>query len=295
MGLGFWVGLYSSSNQLWAQNQVSSPEPTSQDPQIIQAEISAIRQQIQILLDRLVVLEEQLQDADVTPPPQNADVTQSSPVAEISRPLTPTAPPQLPAPELTATPEVTTTSEISSTPEVAVTPEISSTSVAAEVPIETLQPEETIEPIQPSVIQPITPTPQPTPTPDTRVSSEATQVIKVGTQTVSLPGDVLFDFDRAVIRPEAEGLLNEVADQLKSMSSARVIVEGHTDNIGDDDYNVGLSLRRANAVRDYLVQLIPEDDYLWSTEGYGASRPVADNQTAEGRQKNRRVDLTIVP
>ncbi len=119
---------------------------------------------------------------------------------------------------------------------------------------------------------------------------------QVGTRTISLPGDLLFDFDKAEIRPEAASLLAEVAKFLREMPGARVQVSGHTDNIGSLNYNLDLSLRRANAVKDYLVNLLPEDHPIrWTTSGFGPTLPVADNDTEAGRQRNRRVDLIIAP
>ncbi len=119
---------------------------------------------------------------------------------------------------------------------------------------------------------------------------------QVGTQTISLPGDLLFDFDKAEIRPEAASLLAQVAKSLEAMPGARVQVNGHTDNIGSLNYNLALSLRRANAVKDYLMKLLPEGHPIsWTTSGFGPTLPVADNDTEAGRQRNRRVDLIIAP
>ncbi|MFS8855145.1 OmpA family protein [Synechococcus sp. H55.7] len=131
------------------------------------------------------------------------------------------------------------------------------------------------------------PAPTPTPTPTS---------FQVGTQTISLPGDLLFDFDKAEIRPEATSLLAQVAKSLEAMPGARVQVNGHTDNIGSLNYNLALSLRRANAVKDYLMKLLPEGHPIsWTTSGFGPTLPVADNDTEAGRQRNRRVDLIIAP
>jgi len=131
------------------------------------------------------------------------------------------------------------------------------------------------------------PAPSATPTPTS---------FQVGTRTISLPGDLLFDFDKAEIRPEAASLLAQVAKSLEAMPGARVQVNGHTDNIGSLNYNLALSLRRANAVKDYLMKLLPEGHPIsWTTSGFGPTLPVADNDTEAGRQRNRRVDLIIAP
>lgn len=148
----------------------------------------------------------------------------------------------------------------------------------------------------PSVLPTLDP-PNPTSIPTAEPTPESTSPpLHVGTQTISLPGDVLFDFDKATIRPEAATLLQRVADSLREMSSARILVAGHTDNIGDESYNLGLSLDRANAVMDYLTDQLPDDKpFSWSATGYGSSQPIADNSTSEGRQRNRRVDVIIAP
>ena len=116
---------------------------------------------------------------------------------------------------------------------------------------------------------------------------------------VSLPGDVLFDTDKAEIRPAARPTLDKLAELIKSDSSAKVAVEGHTDSQGDDAYNQRLSERRAQAVRDYLkdVRQVPAD--RMTVKGLGESRPVAQNMTPDGKenasgmQKNRRVEVVI--
>ncbi|NJO85972.1 MAG: OmpA family protein, partial [Synechococcaceae cyanobacterium RM1_1_27] len=120
--------------------------------------------------------------------------------------------------------------------------------------------------------------------------------LEVGTQTISLPGDVLFDFDQADLRPEATSLLQRVANRLTEQPAARVLVVGHTDDVGEDNYNLVLSLDRANAVKDFLRDALPNaDQFNWSSSGYGAAQPVASNDTEVGRQRNRRVDIIIAP
>jgi outer membrane protein OmpA-like peptidoglycan-associated protein len=87
-----------------------------------------------------------------------------------------------------------------------------------------------------------------------------------------------------------------VANQIIGLSRARIIVEGHTDDVGDEGYNQALSLARANAVKNYLIRIIPnQENYSWLTKGAGSSQPIASNTTPEGRQQNRRVDLIIAP
>jgi len=102
--------------------------------------------------------------------------------------------------------------------------------------------------------------------------------------------NVLFDFDKAVIKPEAYPLLNEVVAILEKNPNMSVELQGHTDNIGSQEYNMGLSLRRANAVADHLESKGISSDRL-TTKGFGFSKPVALNGTEFGRSLNRRVEL----
>jgi len=103
---------------------------------------------------------------------------------------------------------------------------------------------------------------------------------------------VHFDFDKSTIRPDAAPVLNEAVATLKAEGGIAVIVEGHTDSVGTDAYNQKLSHRRADAVRQYLAKHgIPANRI--TTEGFGKSRPVASNDTADGRAQNRRVELRV--
>ncbi|MGE5320847.1 MAG: OmpA family protein [Hyphomicrobiaceae bacterium] len=101
---------------------------------------------------------------------------------------------------------------------------------------------------------------------------------------------VNFDFDKAVIRPPDVARLEQDFATLKKWGDVKVEVAGHTDSIGTEEYNMGLSLRRANAVRNWLVGKGVAADRL-IVKGYGETMPIADNKTAEGRFKNRRVEL----
>jgi outer membrane protein OmpA-like peptidoglycan-associated protein len=127
-------------------------------------------------------------------------------------------------------------------------------------------------------------TPPPAPAPAYAPEPEA-----VGEKIV-LRG-VNFDFDKSSIRPDAAVILDEAVVALGS-SSAPVMVEGHTDWVGSDAYNQGLSERRAESVRRYLSEHGVDESRL-STAGYGESRPIASNETREGRALNRRVELLV--
>jgi len=107
--------------------------------------------------------------------------------------------------------------------------------------------------------------------------------------TISLDADVLFEFDRSEIQPEFEGVLTEVAELLIA-SDEQVTIEGHTDSVGPEEYNMGLGQRRADSVRDFLAaQGVPVENM--TTVSYGETRPVAPNDTPEGRALNRRVEI----
>jgi outer membrane protein OmpA-like peptidoglycan-associated protein len=101
---------------------------------------------------------------------------------------------------------------------------------------------------------------------------------------------VNFDFDKANIRPDAVPILREAATILKENPNLKVSVEGHTDAVGSDEYNLKLSLRRANAVKQFLAKEGIDEARL-STRGLGESQPVASNDTDDGRAQNRLVEL----
>ncbi len=109
---------------------------------------------------------------------------------------------------------------------------------------------------------------------------------------IRLPGSILFDFAKAHVRPDAERTLLEVAGVLQAYGERAVRIEGHTDAIASEAYNLELSRRRAEAVRDWLVSHGIAAERL-RTVGHGESRPVADNATAAGRQHNRRVEIVV--
>lgn len=104
---------------------------------------------------------------------------------------------------------------------------------------------------------------------------------------------VHFDFDKSTLKPEARVILDEAAELLAKHERVVVEVAGHTDSVGTDQYNQGLSERRANAVRDYLINKGIRASRL-SAVGYGEARPVASNDTDAGRAENRRVELVIL-
>jgi outer membrane protein OmpA-like peptidoglycan-associated protein len=105
-------------------------------------------------------------------------------------------------------------------------------------------------------------------------------------------GDVLFETGKAALRPGALQNLYPLVTFLQKYPERRVVIEGYTDSVGSDAYNLDLSERRADAVRDFLLHNGVNPAQL-TTRGYGKASPVASNATAEGRQQNRRVELII--
>lgn len=104
---------------------------------------------------------------------------------------------------------------------------------------------------------------------------------------------VNFDFDRELIRPDSQPLLNAAIRILRENPDVRITIEGHTDSLGTEAYNEALSIRRAEAVFGYLAEGGIDRNRM-QIVGYGESRPLTSNETAEGRAENRRVELRVV-
>lgn len=116
---------------------------------------------------------------------------------------------------------------------------------------------------------------------------------------IELAADVLFDFDKHDLRPEAVPSLQKVAEVLRSRAGSPVTIEGHSDGKGSDAYNQPLSEKRAQAVREWLVKKGGASSAGITTKGWGKSKPVVSNtrpdgsDDPEGRKKNRRVEITV--
>ena len=110
---------------------------------------------------------------------------------------------------------------------------------------------------------------------------------------VTYAADAFFDFDKAVLKPEGRAKLDDLVGKVKGINLEVIIAVGHTDSVGADAYNQKLSVRRAEAVKAYLVSKGIEKNRVY-TEGKGEKQPVADNKTSEGRAKNRRVEIEVV-
>jgi outer membrane protein OmpA-like peptidoglycan-associated protein len=117
--------------------------------------------------------------------------------------------------------------------------------------------------------------------------------------TMKLEGDVLFDFGKAEVKPEAEQTLDKVGTVIGQFPEGKVLIEGHTDSKGSPDINLELSKRRAEAVKDWLVKKKGVPESVITTRGFGETKPVAPDKNPDGsdnpqgRQQNRRVEVTV--
>lgn len=110
---------------------------------------------------------------------------------------------------------------------------------------------------------------------------------------LELPSDILFDFDKSEIRSDAEEALHRVSTVISAYPGKTVTIEGHTDAEGDEEYNLQLSIKRAESVKTWLLEKESLINTPFQTKGWGESKPRESNDTEAGRQKNRRVEIYI--
>lgn len=112
-------------------------------------------------------------------------------------------------------------------------------------------------------------------------------------EKVTFAADAFFDFDKAILKPEAKVKLDDMTSKLKDVNLEVIVAVGHTDSVGTDEYNQKLSVRRSDAVKAYIISRGIDAKRVFS-EGKGEKQPVADNTTKDGRAKNRRVEIEVV-
>ena len=137
-----------------------------------------------------------------------------------------------------------------------------------------------VAPPPPAVAPPVAPPPPPPP--PAPVSEK-----------VTFAADAFFDFNKSNLKPEGRAKLDDLVSKMQGINLEVIIAVGHTDAVGGDAYNQKLSIKRADAVKNYLTSKGVEKNRVY-TEGKGEKQPVADNKTSEGRAKNRRVEIEVV-
>jgi OOP family OmpA-OmpF porin len=133
----------------------------------------------------------------------------------------------------------------------------------------------------------------PAPAPAPKAAAPAPAPAPAAAPKVTYAADAFFDFDKAVLKAEGKAKLDDLVGKVKGINLEVIIAVGHTDSVGSDAYNQKLSVKRAEAVKAYLVTKGIEKNRVY-TEGKGEKQAVADNKTAAGRAKNRRVEIEVV-
>ena len=133
--------------------------------------------------------------------------------------------------------------------------------------------------------------PAPAPAPAPRAAAPAPA--PAAATKVTYAADTFFDFNKSVLKADGKAKLDDLAGKVKAINLEVIIAVGHTDSVGSDAYNQKLSVKRADAVKAYLITKGIEKNRVY-TEGKGEKQPVADNKTDAGRSKNRRVEIEVV-
>lgn len=139
---------------------------------------------------------------------------------------------------------------------------------------------------------PMAPSPTNTPAAKATPATPAAAAMPAASK-VTYAADAFFDFNKSVLKAEGKAKLDDLASKVQGINLEVIIAVGHTDSVGGDAYNQKLSVARSEAVKAYLVSKGIEKNRVY-TEGKGEKQPVADNKTAEGRAKNRRVEIEVV-
>jgi OOP family OmpA-OmpF porin len=137
------------------------------------------------------------------------------------------------------------------------------------------------------------PAPAPAAAPAPRAAAPAAAPAPAAATKVTYAADAFFDFDKSLLKAEGKAKLDDLIGKVKGINLEVIIAVGHTDSVGADAYNQKLSVKRSDAVKAYLVSKGIEKNRVY-TEGKGEKQPVADNKTAAGRSKNRRVEIEVV-
>lgn len=140
----------------------------------------------------------------------------------------------------------------------------------------------------PIVVKPATPAPA-----AAAPAALAPVVAPAAASKVTFAADSFFDFDKAVLKPEGKAKMDDLVSKSKDINLEVIVAVGHTDSVGADGYNQKLSVARSEAVKAYLVSKGIDKSRVY-TEGKGEKQPAADNKTADGRAKNRRVEIELV-
>ena len=152
-----------------------------------------------------------------------------------------------------------------------------------------------LKPVVAAAPAPVAPAPAPEPAPVAPAPAPAPAAIAPvpSSEKVTYAADAFFDFNKADLKQEAKTKLDDLVSKTKEINFEVIIAVGHTDSIGGDVYNDKLSVKRVESIKTYLTSKGVEANRVY-TEGKGKKQPVADNKTAEGRAKNRRVEIEVV-